>query len=71
MLSERIVLCPNYFRISLPPNEVRENTFYSVRMQYFNDATTDDKEAYVKFNNTKKDCYIQYDTLRDKFWYRL
>ena len=40
-------------------------------MQYFNDATTDDKEAYVKFNNTKKDCYIQYDTLRDKFWYRL
>ena len=33
-------------------------------MQYFNDATTDGNGVYVKSNNTKKNCYIQYDTER-------
>ena len=64
MLFERIVLRPNDFEISPPPKGVRENKFYTVRMQYFNDATTDDNGAYVKSNNTKKTYYIQYDPER-------
>ena len=64
MLFERIVLRPNDFEISLPRKGVRENVSYTVRMQYFNDATTDDDGAYVKSNNTKKNYYIQM-TLRD------
>ena len=64
MLFERIALRPNDFEISPPPKGVRENTFYAVRMQYFNDATTDDNRAYVKSNNTKKNYYIKYDTER-------
>ena len=63
MLFERIVLCPNDFEISRPPKGVRENTFYTGRMQYFN-VTTDDNGAYVKSNNTKKNYYIHYDTER-------
>ena len=64
MLFEQIVLRPNDFEISPLPKGVRENKFYTVRMQYFNDATTDDNGAYVKSNNTKKNYYIQYDTER-------
>ena len=64
MLFERIVLCPNDFEINPPRKGVRENVFYTARMQHFNDATTDDDGAYVKSNNTKKNCYIQM-TLRD------
>ena len=58
------MLRPNDFEISPSPKGVRENTFYTVRMQYFNDATTDGNGVYVKSNNTKKNCYIQYDTER-------
>ena len=58
MLFERIVLRPNDFEISPTPKEVRENTFYTVRTQYFNDATTDDNGAYVKSNDTEKNYYI-------------
>ena len=64
MLFERIVLRPNDFEISPPTKGVRENTIYAVRMQYFNDATTDDNGAYVKSYNTKRNYYIQYDTER-------
>ena len=58
--------CANDFEIIPPPKRVRENTFYTVRMKYFKDATTDDNEAYVKSKNTKKNYYIQYGTERQK-----
>ena len=58
MLFERIVLRPNDFEVSPPPKGVKENTFYAVLMQYFNDATTDDNGAYVKSNNAQKNYYI-------------
>ena len=67
MLFERIVLRPNDCEISPSPKGVRENTFYAVRMQYFNDAITDDNGAYDKSNDTKKNYYIQYDTERQIF----
>ena len=64
MLFERIVLRPSDFEISPPPKGIRENTFYTVQMQYSNNATTDNNGAYVKSNYTKKNYYIQYDTER-------
>ena len=64
MLFDRIVLRPNDFEISPPPKGVKENTFYAVRIQYFNDAATDDNGAYVKSNNTKKNYYVKYETER-------
>ena len=67
MLFERIVLRPNDFENSPSPKGVRENTFYAVRMQYFNDAITDDNGAYDKSNDTKKNYYIQSDTERQIF----
>ena len=64
MLFEQIVLRPNDFEISPPTKGARENTIDAVRMQYFNDATTDDNGAYVKSYYTKRNYYIQYDTER-------
>ena len=65
MLFERIVLRPNDFEISPPTKGVRENTIYAVRMQYFNDPTTDDNGAYVKSYNTKRN-FTYNMTLRGK-----
>lgn len=55
MLFEQIVLWPNDFEISSPLKGARENTSYTVQVQYFNDAATvdnGDKSNLIKIKRT-------------------